>query len=213
MPKEMDLDNLYKDLGFALHGLWLHEFLFALCPPEGATVLEPGCGSGKMGIHYALRGARETVLIDIDPSMVEYATRLSKATAALAGRKLGIAILEGSIFHLPYADNTFDLVFNEGIPHHWPDEERRQGSIDAMARVSRGWVCVIGSNALCPETMKMAEETSHTYAGMPPKQKPFTPEELSGRLKKAGLVKVDVMPAIGSFWSESTLIVGWGRKG
>jgi len=207
----MDINNLYKDLGHVIRGIWLHEFLFNLVPPEGAVVLEPGCGSGKMGIHYALKGA-SVYMVDFDPSMLEYARRLREAAQILAGRHLHVTIRHATIHKLSYADGNFDLVYNEGVPHHWPDEERRQGSINEMARVSRGWVCVIGSNALCAATLIMAKETDHSYEGMPPKQKPFTPTELGERLSRAGLVLVDVVPANGPSWEQSPLLVGWGRK-
>lgn len=212
MPKKMDLANLYRDLGFAISGIWLHEFLFHLVPPEGAKVLEAGCGSGKMGIHYALMGAQAVNMVDIDPTMLEYARRLRDVAQLLSGKALPVFISDASIHQLPYPDGFVDLAYNEGVPHHWPDQERRQGAINEMARVSRKWVCVIGSNALCPETVKMAEETAHTYCGMPPKQKPFTPTELGERLSSAGLVLVDVVPASGLPWEKSPLLVGWGRK-
>ena len=213
MPKDFALPNLFKDLEYIIYGTEVHALLWKILPPgEGVMVLEPGCGSGKFGLNYALGGS-EVIMLDIDPQVIEYTRRLRGALNALVGFPLATQIKVGSIHRMKFADNSFDVVFNEGVPQHWPDEDRRQGSIDQMVRVSRDWVVIIGNNGLREEEQKADQEFSFTYLGMPPKRKCFTPDELSMRLKKAGLKKIQVEPVTPGKPEDSYLIAGWGRKG
>jgi len=215
-------ENLNMDLEYLIHGIDCHMVLEHICPPrEGLYVLEPGCGSGKLGLWYAIRGA-EVVLLDIDKDALEYA----EALAVMASKRTGLDILKhttfttGSIHNLPYPDNTFDLVFNEGISQHWgrnPHDWRRQKSINEMVRVVKpnSPVCVIASNALNPIIMRQALEISHDYKGMPAKQKPYTSAELVQRLRQAGVApeSIRVIPVGTSDWELTPLIAGWGNKG
>jgi len=211
MPKDFSLQNLFRDLEYIIFGTEVHSFLFRICPPkEGMLILEPGCGSGKFSLSYALAGC-EVIMIDIDSEMVTYARRLRGALNSLVGSPLPVQIRVGNIHRMHFADNSFDLVFNEGVPHHWPDEKRRQGSIDQMSRVSKDMVIVIGNNGANPQQAHKAGVEEFGYKGMPSKTHFFTPEELETRLKKAGLKQVQVEPISGSF-EESMLIAGYGRK-
>lgn len=221
LPKAITEEGLQKDLEYVLGGIDCHEVLASICPPRpGLKVLEPGCGSGKLGIWYALRGAFVT-LMDIDGQAVEYAQQLAqlaqlRGSTGLPG--LHIEYCVGSIHKMPsYWSNTFDFVFNEGVPQHWgyyPKDWRRQHAINHMVRVTkpRGHVCVIGTNGHCPQAIHMVETTAHTYRGMPPRQKPWTRVELVDRLVKAGLTDVGVCPVSSIEWSDSMLLAGWGRK-
>lgn len=244
VPKLMTEEGLQKDLSYLQGGIDCHAVLADVCAPRpGLKVLEPGCGSGKLGLFYALRGAR-VVLTDIDAKAIEYAQELWRRALLTQGRvpddgprfqpiadfMKGImppgaepVFKVESIHRICSPDGQFDFVFNEGVPHHWgynPYDWRRQRAINEMARVTKpgGAVCVIGSNAHCPETVKMAEQTDHSYRGMPPKQKPFTRIELVERLEKAGLEGLGVMPVLprGAWvshdFSDSPLIAGWGWK-
>jgi len=212
MPKDFSLLNLFKDLEYTIFGTEVHTFLFRIFPPkEGSMVLEPGCGCGKFGLAYALRGC-EVVLLDIDHEVVNYARRIRGALNSLLDFPLPVQIKVGNIHRMHFGDNTFDLVMNEGVPQHWTDEEKRQGSIDQMARVSKDTVVVIGNNGLSEEEQHVDENFNFTYKGMPPHRKCFIPDELEMRLKKAGLKNVNVEPVTPGLIDNSTLIVGWGRK-
>lgn len=221
MPgKPLTESGLAADVRYVLQGIACHDVLANICPPrEGQRVLEPGCGSGKLGLWYALRGS-EVTLLDIDPGVIEY----SKHLTSRVGKDL---VLEGgwidlhvhhrcaSVFGLTrlFGIDVFDFVFNEGVPQHWTDW-RRQGAINQMVAVTKpgGLVCVIGSNAHCPAMMDYITKIDHTYAGMPPKQKPWTREEIRERLMKAGLMGVRVTPVDNAYFDQSMLLAAWGEK-
>ena len=212
MPKDFSLQNLFRDLEYTIFGTEVHAFLFRIAPlGDESMVLEPGCGCGKFGLAYALRGC-EVILLDIDHEVVNYARRIRGALNSLLGFPLPVQIKVGNIHRMHFADNSFDLVFNEGVPQHWPDEERRQRAIDQMARVSKDFVIVIGNNGLREEEQHVDEEFNFGYKGMPPRRKCFTPDELEVRLKKAGLKRVQVEPISPRRIEDSILIGGYGRK-
>ena len=212
MPKDFNLKNLFQDLEYTIFGTEAHAFLWKIFPPtKDATVLEAGCGCGKFGIAYALAGCPAT-MFDIDPQVVAYARRIRDAVNALSGSSIVAHIRIGDIHSMTYPDGFFDLVFNEGVPQHFPDEDRRQRIIDHMVRVSRNTVVVIGNNGLRLEEQEADKSFNFTYMGMPPRRKCFTPDELEMRLKKAGLKGVQVEGVTPGNIESSYLIGGYGRK-
>ena len=56
----------------------------------------------------------------------------------------------GSIFKIPFKDNTFDLVYNSGVIEHFKDPDN-VAAISEMARVIKpsGRVIIIVPNTLC----------------------------------------------------------------
>lgn len=219
--KPITPEGIAADFAYVVHGTPCDDVLEHVCRPvSGLRTLEPGCGSGKFSLRYALLGA-VCRLEDIDSGVLEYTRALLAHVEKAAGRTLNVVIEQGSIFSLcqRLGKRQYDFTFNEGVPHHWPSpgprQQRypmRQRSISEMVGVTvpGGKVCIMGSNALSSEMMEYAARISHTYAGMPPTQQPFTPEELQGRLMRAGLVRVEVHPVYDSDWRHSTLLAGWG---
>jgi len=201
-------ERLRKDIAYTVQGIVHHDILFEYFPPRvESCVLEAGCGSGKLGIRYAMCGSRVT-LLDIDPKVLEYALRLLQSIE-LRDTHLPIMLKEGDILNMPFDDDSFDLVFNEGVVEHWEDPER-QKAINEMARVSRDTVIIFVPNILSAESRHLAETTIHTYKSMPPKETPFSPTELRCHMEKAGLKDVIVRAVLGDIWS-SRQIVGVGK--
>jgi len=231
VPKEALLSNLVKDLNYVVFPTYAHRFLFNIFPPKpGAKILEAGCGSAKFTLAYALGGC-DCWAFDIDNSVVDYATRLEKALWALivspyAAPPLVIpysrpSISHGDIFNMSDEGWTdkHDLVFNEGVPQHWPEEEKRQKCIDEMVRVTKpgGTVVVMGNNGANSDEQEIDKTFKFTYEGMPPTRRCFLPGELKMMLEKAGLQDVRVSPIWPEpvdypGWTNATLIAGWGRK-
>jgi SAM-dependent methyltransferase len=80
-------------------------------------VLEAGCGIATDGIRFARSGARYTGL-DFSPTALE-----------LAGRRFGAEgrggrFVQGSVTELPFEDDSFDLVYSNGVIHHVPETDR-----------------------------------------------------------------------------------------
>ena len=103
---------------------------------SGATILEAGCGTGQT--LSLLTRRHETVGLDI-----------SQAALNLARSNCKHSIL-GSIFKIPFKDNTFDLVYNSGVIEHFQNPTNVAG-IQEMARVTKpsGRVIIIVPNTLC----------------------------------------------------------------
>ena len=105
--------------------------------PEGARVLEVGCGPGHLSIRLARQHGLHTTGLDLDPAMIERA----RANAEGAGEGFGRlppgrlpSFLVGDVASLPFPDGSFDLVVSTFSMHHWADPT---AGLTEMARVLR----------------------------------------------------------------------------
>src|SRR5436190_4154499 len=89
--------------------------LLDFVPESASNILEVGCGTGRLCALLA-QARPQTSVIGAD---------LSESSLAIANHvkaDLGLQNLEfikGDLFNLPYPDNTFDVVFGEGIIQHF----------------------------------------------------------------------------------------------
>jgi len=90
-----------------------------------SEVLEVGCGLGTDAINFARRGAHYTG-VDLTEASIELARRRFEIEGLPAD--LRVADAEA----LPFADESFDLVYSHGVLHHTPDVQR---AIDEIHRV------------------------------------------------------------------------------
>lgn len=89
--------------------------------PGDARMLDVCCGSGVVGAAFEGR-VGETVGLDITPEMVR-----------LAATRLG-TVHQGTVYDLPFADGSFDLVVNREVLHLLPGPE---GPVSEVFRVLR----------------------------------------------------------------------------
>ena len=94
---------------------------------RGARLLEIGCGMGTDLLQFARNGAR-CVGIDLTPRSVE----ITRHRFHLYGAEAGLMISDGE--HLPFRDESFDVVYSNGVLHHTPDTA---GAIREVYRVLR----------------------------------------------------------------------------
>lgn len=80
---------------------------------RGARLLEIGCGMGTDLLQFARGGARVTGA-DLTPRSVE----ISKKRFGLYGVPGEFVITDGE--RLPFADESFDVVYSNGVLHHTP---------------------------------------------------------------------------------------------
>src|SRR4051794_29736624 len=80
-------------------------------------VLEAGCGIASDGINFSRAGARYTGM-DFSPT----ALAVARGRFEQEGREG--TFVEGSIAEMPFEDNSFDLVYSNGVIHHLPETER-----------------------------------------------------------------------------------------
>jgi len=92
-----------------------------------ARLLEVGCGMGTDLLQFARNGAR-CVGIDLTPRSVE----ITRHRFSLYGADGDFIISDGE--HLPFRDESFDVVYSNGVLHHTPDTA---GAIREVHRVLR----------------------------------------------------------------------------
>jgi ubiquinone/menaquinone biosynthesis C-methylase UbiE len=94
---------------------------------SGARLLEIGCGMGSDLLQFA-RGGAECTGIDITPRSVE----ITRHRFSLYGLTGNFMLSDGE--HLPFATESFDVVYSNGVLHHTPDTV---GAIREVHRVLR----------------------------------------------------------------------------
>jgi ubiquinone/menaquinone biosynthesis C-methylase UbiE len=140
---------------------------------QGGRALEVGCGQG-LGAALILErfGAEQVDGFDLDPQMVELATRRHQGDERV---KLWV----GDVEHVPAEDASYDAVFDFGIVHHVPDWR------SALREIRR---------VLKPGGRFYAEEVLRAFIGHPiwarlldhPQQDRFDAEQWLAALQETG---------------------------
>jgi ubiquinone/menaquinone biosynthesis C-methylase UbiE len=105
------------------------QFIEQLALPRGARVLDAGCGPGYLVQRLATSGLQVWGL-DAAKNMLEAA----RARTAGAQLEFPVTLDLGSIEHLPYRDESFDLVCSTGVIEYL---EKDTGALSEMFRVLR----------------------------------------------------------------------------
>lgn len=115
--------------------------------------LEVGCGTGAVSLHCAKMYPFSVTGVDVDPEQIEMAK--SYATGA------DVEFLEGDATHLPFEDETFDIVLSFGVMHHipnWPD------ALQEMIRVLKSHRYFIYWDIMYPRLLaKIGKSFTHSY--------------------------------------------------
>ena len=151
----------------------------------GSLILEPGCGSGKFSLALAGQG-HQVVTLDYVAAVLQSVIR-TEATLANEWPANLMGYCQGSLEQLPFADNTFDLVVNEGVVEHWLADEARLAVIQEMVRVARphGTVAILVPNGMHP-AMPVWEARLPAFQTAPPMTH-YSGEKLEQELRQAGL--------------------------
>jgi SAM-dependent methyltransferase len=91
----------------------------AAVAPEGARVLEVGCGPGRLSIQLARQHGLEMTGLDLDPAMIARARANTDRAGNRGGRRP--SFLVGDVAALAFPDRSFDLVVSTLSMHHWAD--------------------------------------------------------------------------------------------
>jgi ubiquinone/menaquinone biosynthesis C-methylase UbiE len=104
-------------------------FLGDLPLPHDATCLDVGCGLGNttMLLARSLRDAAHIVGVDADPDLLE-------AAREAAGSESVVEFREADAADLPFAENTFDVVFGRFLLAHVSDPAAVVGEYCRVAR-------------------------------------------------------------------------------
>jgi len=92
-----------------------------------ARLLEVGCGMGTDLLQFARGGARCTG-IDLTPRSVE----ITRHRFRLYGAEGDFMISDGE--HLPFRNESFDVVYSNGVLHHTPDTEGAVGEVHRVLK-------------------------------------------------------------------------------
>jgi SAM-dependent methyltransferase len=85
--------------------------------PQGARVLDIGCGPGLLSTQLALDHGLDVTGLDLDPAMIERA-RIRAQQGSRGGRPTFVV---GDASSLTFPDAAFDLVVSTLSMHHWSD--------------------------------------------------------------------------------------------
>lgn len=131
-------------------------FLRWLDPTSQERVLDGGCGGGFM-LNY-LRAVGDCTLVGAE---LEY-QRLCIAHEQLIDR--AIHLLNGNLYHLPFADNSFDMAILAEVLEHLSDD--RAGLAEAVRVTHPGGIIVISvPNANYPFWWDPINKTLETLLG------------------------------------------------
>lgn len=112
-----------------LGNLFTHrEFLDEIVKLHPKRVLEVGAGPAGMSVLLSQLGI-EVVSLDNDPAVL----KVAEATRQRFGGRNELKF--GDAFQLPFADNSFDLVFHQGLLEHFSNEDVHR-LLDEQLRVA-----------------------------------------------------------------------------
>lgn len=83
---------------------------------KGKFVMEAACGSGILSLRLAQKGAKVTVL-DISENALKTARQNLNKHCEKSG------IIKADILKMPFDDNMFDVVWNQGVIEHFAEPE------------------------------------------------------------------------------------------
>jgi sarcosine/dimethylglycine N-methyltransferase len=149
---------------------------------KGMRVLDAGCGIGGSSRYLAQTYGCKIDAIDLTPEFVAAAKRLNELC------ELGdaIAVREGSVTDLPYADASFDLVWSQNVTMNIADKPRmfaecyrvlRPGGRFAVSHAAQG------PNGEPYYPLPWASEPSYSFLG--------TPEDFLQILRDAGFSNIE----------------------
>jgi SAM-dependent methyltransferase len=104
----------------------------AAVAPDGARVLEVGCGPGRLSIRLARQHGLEVTGLDLDRAMIERAR--ANADRRGDGDERRPSFLVGDVASLAFPDRSFDLVVSTLSMHHWADPTAGLAEIGRVLR-------------------------------------------------------------------------------
>jgi SAM-dependent methyltransferase len=104
----------------------------AAVAPDGARVLEVGCGPGHLSVRLARQHGLEVTGLDLDPAMIARAR--ANADRLGDGGQHRPSFLVGDVASLAFADGSFDLVVSTLSMHHWADPTAGLAEIGRVLR-------------------------------------------------------------------------------
>jgi len=106
---------------------------------ERKKVLDAGCGGGRYTVAWRLLGAGRVVGVDV--SAIGIASAQQRVKEAGLDK---VSFRKGSVLDLPFPDESFDIVFSNGVLHHTVDWQRGISEIVRVVKTGGiGWLYLI----------------------------------------------------------------------
>lgn len=103
----------------------------AATAPAGATVLDAGCGSGRLAVQIARRRPDLQVRgVDLEQGMIEVAAR--RASQENVADRVQFTVAD--LADLPVPDGSVDLIVSTASLHHWADPSAVIASLNRVLR-------------------------------------------------------------------------------
>ena len=83
---------------------------------NGLMVLDAGCGAGRFSAVASEWGAK-VIALDLSNAVEACARNMHELATK-------VAVIQASLYRLPFRRNTFDRIFSLGVLHHTPDPDR-----------------------------------------------------------------------------------------
>jgi len=168
--------------------------------PRRAFVLDLGCGPCDVTTRFAKANPDYTFhAVDGSPAMLKYGRTLLARSRGLTRR---IRLVEGFVPGAPIPRRRYDVILSSSFLHHLHDPQVLWQTVRKYAR--RGTIVFVPDLRRPPSRAK-ARAMTQKYSGNEPEvlkrdfcnslQAAFTPAEVRGQLKQAGLpsLKVEVI--------------------
>jgi ubiquinone/menaquinone biosynthesis C-methylase UbiE len=140
----------------------------------GHSILDVGCGTGKLAIEAAARVGPSGRVLGIDPAPRQIARAQSKSRRS----GLDIEFRSGVIEELPLSDNSFDVVTSTLMLHHLTDDLKRRGVAEIHRVLKSGGRLVVADFE--PQEGRSRVEADQSSAA-----------ELTGMLQQAGFADIN----------------------
>ncbi len=112
---------------------------------RGKRCIDAGCGGGRASILMAELGAAEVISYDLTERNIETTTKHAK----LFGYENIIKPKLGSLLEIPFEDQSFDVVWCNGVLHHTIDPTKTLAEVSRILKVGGNfWLYLYGSGGL-----------------------------------------------------------------
>lgn len=134
-----DYDIIADDFNTTRSYLWSELKKFADTVKDESTVLDFGCGNGRLYEAFRGRGIKY-IGVDQSKSLIDNAQKNHKTSV----ESKEVQFMVCSSEKLPFSDASFDAVFSVAVLHHIPSLEKRKALIAEFKRVLKpeGVLCV-----------------------------------------------------------------------
>jgi SAM-dependent methyltransferase len=172
----------------------------AAVAPDGARVLEVGCGPGHLSVQLAGQHRLEVTGLDLDPAMIARAAANTDRAANRGVRRP--SFLVGDVAVLPFPDGSFDLVVSTFSMHHWADPTAGLAEIGRVLRPGARALVWDFRRGVLPFHAHLPDPAEHTH-GSPLHVVSATPWRWPWRFsltQRTELVRDDGLP-----WASGSL--------